>query len=328
MCRRINIETEWGISVKKCMAFSVVLIICLSVFGCKKSDIKTVDTSKKIEELRRATKKRQEEKKEETKIEIEFIRVTKAYEYDSAPAFSPDGTKIAYVSYQDDTQNIWIVDSEGEEEPKRITSTATLDNRPTWSADGKSIIFSSAKLNDNAEPKLCIVNSNGTNLRQLGKGVHGYNPSCSPVNGQIVFVSQNNLWVMNTSNDKPEYITTKGYHDYPCWMDNAKKLLFSSDNDLCSINIDKEDRIYLTNTAWNSFPSVSLKTNKIAFISNRSGNYDLWIMNSDGTNPVQITDDTYSELYPCFSSDGSKIAFQSDRSGNFDIWVAKLSENM
>jgi len=315
--------------VKKYVVFSVILMICLSILGCKKSDIRTVDTSKKIEELRRATKKRQEKKKEKAKIKIEFIRITKAYEYDSAPAFSPDGTKIAYVSYQDDTQNMWIIDSEGKEEPKRITNTATLDNRPTWSPDGKSIIFSSAKLNDNAEPKLCIVNSNGTNLRQLGKGVQGYNPSCSPVNGQIVFVSQNNLWIMKGIDDEqPKYITTKGYHDYPCWMDNAKKVLFFSDNDLYLINIDKEDSICLTNTAWNSFPSVSLKTNKIAFISNKSGNYDLWIMNSDGTNPVQITDDKYNELYPCFSSDGSKIVFQSDRSGNFDIWVAKLPENM
>lgn len=315
--------------MKKYIAFSVILIICLSMLGCKKSDIETIDTSKKIAELRRATKKRQEKKKEKAKIKIEFIRITKAYEYDSAPAFSPDGTKIAYVSYQDDVQNIWIVDSEGKEEPKHITNTATLDNRPTWSPDGNTIIFSSAKLNDNAEPKLCIVNSNGTNLRQLGKGVQGYNPSCSPYNGQIVFVSQNNLWIMKGIDDEqPKYVTTRGYHDYPCWMDNAKKVLFFSDNDLHLINIDKEGSVCLTNTAWNSFPSVSLKTNKIAFISNRSGNYDLWIMNSDGTKPVQITDDKYNELYPCFSSDGSKIVFQSDRSGNFDIWVAKLPENM
>jgi len=315
--------------MKKYMAFSVILIICLSVLGCKKNDITTADTSKKIVELRRATKKGQEKKKEKAKIKIGFTRITKAYEYDSAPAFSPDGTKIAYVSYRDDTQNIWIVDSEGKEEPKCITNTATLDNRPTWSNDGKSIIFSSAKLNDNAEPKLCIVNSDGSNLRQLGKEVHGYNPSCSSVNGQIVFVSQNNLWIMKgIDNKQPKYITTRGYHDYPCWMNNAKKVLFFSDNDLHSMNIDKEESICLTNTAWNSFPSVSPKTNKIAFISNRSGNYDLWVMNSDGTNPVQITDDKYNELYPCFSSDGSKIVFQSDRSGNFDIWVAKLPENM
>ncbi|MCK4400931.1 PD40 domain-containing protein [bacterium] len=314
--------------MKRYAAFFVVLIICLSVFGCKKNDVETIDTSKKIAELRRATKKRQEKKKEKTKVGIEFIRITKTYEYDSAPAFSPDGTKIAYASYRDDVQNIWIVDSEGKEKPKRITHTATLDNRPTWSADGNTIIFSSAKLNDNAEPKLRIINSNGTNLRQLGKGVQGYNPSCSPINEQLVFVSKNNLWIMKTLNDKPEYITTKGYHDYPCWMDNAKKVLFFSDNDLHLIGIDKKESTCLTKDAWNSFPSISLKTNKIAFISNRSGNYDLWIMNSDCTNPVQITDDKYNELYPCFSSDGSRIAFQSDKSGNFDIWVAKLPENI
>ena len=52
-----------------------------------------MDTSKKIEELRRATKKRQGKKEEKAKIKIEFIRITKAYEYDSAPAFSPEALK-------------------------------------------------------------------------------------------------------------------------------------------------------------------------------------------------------------------------------------------
>jgi len=315
--------------MKVYVAFSIMSMICLSMLGCQKSDTITLNTSRKATEFRSVTKKKHENKIKKTKLEINFTKITKTNEYDSAPAFSPDETKIAYVSYHEDVQNIWIIDSEGKEEPKRITNTATLDNRPTWTPDGKSIIFSSAKLNDNTEPRLHIVNSDGTNLRQLNKEVYGYSPSCSLLNGQIVFASKNNLRIMKRVDDKePSYITTKGYHDYPCWMDNAKNILFFSDNDLYSININEKSTVRLTNTAWNSFPSVSLKTNKITFISNKGGNYDLWIMNGDGTNLIQITNDKYNELYPCFSSDGSKIAFQSDRSGNFDIWVAKLPENM
>ncbi|MCK5594723.1 PD40 domain-containing protein [bacterium] len=311
------------------VAFSVMSVVCLSMLGCQKSDTITVDTSREISESRIVTKKRPADKEEKTKLGIKFTRITKVHEYDSAPAFSPDGTKIAYASYQNDAQNIWIIDSEGKEEPKRITHTATLDNRPTWSADGKSIIFSSTKLNDNAGSKLYIVNSNGTNLRQLDKGVDGYSPSCSPLDEQIVFVSQNNLRIIKGVDDKePNYITTKGYQDYPCWMDNAKKVLFFCDDDLHLININERSTTRLTDTAWNSFPSVSFKTNKIAFVSNRGGNYDLWVMSGDGTNLVQITNDKYNELYPCFSSDGSKIAFQSDKSGNFDIWVVELPENI
>ena len=82
--------------MKKYVAFSVILIICLSMLGCKQRDIRTIDTSKKIAELRSATKRRQKEEKKKSKIA--FIRITKAHEYDSAPAFSPDGTKVAYVS--------------------------------------------------------------------------------------------------------------------------------------------------------------------------------------------------------------------------------------
>ena len=61
--------------------------------------------------------------------------------------------------------------------------------------------------------------------------------------------------------------------------------------------------------------------NKIAFESVRGGSVSLWVMNNDGTNPVQLTRDLSNNWHPAWSPDGRRIAFASDRRGNFDIWV-------
>ncbi|PXF60922.1 MAG: hypothetical protein C4B59_07085 [Candidatus Methanogaster sp.] len=57
---------------------------------------------------------------------------------------------------------------------------------------------------------------------------------------------------------------------------------------------------------------------KIVFASNRSGNFDLWIMNTDGTSVMQLTDSPSNETHP--AAIYSKIVYVSDESGNNDLW--------
>ena len=51
------------------------------------------------------------------------------------------------------------------------------------------------------------------------------------------------------------------------------------------------------------------------------GNYDIFLMNPDGSNLQQITDHPNAELKPAISNDGQKIAFSSDRNGDHDLYV-------
>jgi tol-pal system beta propeller repeat protein TolB len=60
---------------------------------------------------------------------------------------------------------------------------------------------------------------------------------------------------------------------------------------------------------------------KIAFHSYRSGNNDIWVMDSDGRNKIRLTTHEKGDYDPAWSPDGTKIAFHSYRSGNNDIWV-------
>ena len=60
---------------------------------------------------------------------------------------------------------------------------------------------------------------------------------------------------------------------------------------------------------------------KIAFTSNRDGNYEIYVMDPDGTNQARLTDNSHDDYSPSWSPDGTKIAFQSNRDGNYEIYV-------
>jgi Tol biopolymer transport system component len=79
-----------------------------------------------------------------------------------------------------------------------------------------------------------------------------------------------------------------------------------------------------THTADDGFPAWSPDGRKIAFTSDRTGNFDIWVMDSDGGNQSQLTTHSADDGFPAWSPDGRKIAFESDRTGNFDICVLIL----
>jgi hypothetical protein len=68
-------------------------------------------------------------------------------------------------------------------------------------------------------------------------------------------------------------------------------------------------------------PALSRDGTKIAFTSNRSGHYNLWVMNADGSDVHQVTNDIHYNGYPSWSPSGGQIVFQSDRTGSENLWI-------
>ncbi len=64
-----------------------------------------------------------------------------------------------------------------------------------------------------------------------------------------------------------------------------------------------------------------LTPNNIAFESDRDGNWEIYVMASDGTSPTNQTSNSADDYSPAWSPDGSQIAFDSDRDGNWEIYV-------
>ncbi|MBU4491545.1 MAG: hypothetical protein KKD69_03685 [Euryarchaeota archaeon] len=68
----------------------------------------------------------------------------------------------------------------------------------------------------------------------------------------------------------------------------------------------------------------SIKKEKIIFSSNRDGNYEIYIMDPDGSNQENLTDNTGEDRWPIISPDGTKIAFTTNRDGNSEIYIMNI----
>jgi parallel beta-helix repeat protein len=76
-----------------------------------------------------------------------------------------------------------------------------------------------------------------------------------------------------------------------------------------------------TNTSHDGVPSISGDGSKVAFSSYVDGDYEIFVVNSDGTGLTQVTTNTAYDEFPCISNDGTKIAFMSDLDGDLEIFV-------
>ena len=66
-------------------------------------------------------------------------------------------------------------------------------------------------------------------------------------------------------------------------------------------------------------PTVT-PVNQIAFVTNKDGNYEIYKMNSDGSNQTRLTNNSAIDYEPSWSPDRTKIVFASSRSGVLQIW--------
>jgi dipeptidyl aminopeptidase/acylaminoacyl peptidase len=60
---------------------------------------------------------------------------------------------------------------------------------------------------------------------------------------------------------------------------------------------------------------------RIAFVSNRDGNPEIYVMNADGSGVTRLTNNPAEEWMPAWSPDGTRIAFVSGRDGNYEIYL-------
>src|SRR3989441_353442 len=242
-------------------------------------------------------------------------------------AWSPDGQKIAFVSYG--SQEVLVMNADGSA-PTNLTNNAVYHDHPTWSPDGQKIAFVSAP---DANYEIYVMNADGSAQTNLTKNVaYDDTPVWSPDGLKLAFLSSRDgnyeVYVMNADGSAQTNLTNNAADDYaPAWSPDGLKLAFVSARDandeIYVMNADCSAQTNLTNNAAGGdyAPAWSPDGQKIAFTSYRDGNAEIYVMNADGSAQTNLTNNAADDYAPAWSPDGLKIAFVSVRDGNQEIYV-------
>ena len=189
------------------------------------------------------------------------------------PAWSPDGTKLAFVSTREGTPHVYVMNVDGSG-TRRLTSSAQEDSHPSWSVDGKRIIFS-------REGALFVVPSNGGKALRFGHGLgNAADPTFSPDGSAIAYDYRvpgspvREIYVQTAADTGRRQVTHLGnVSALPAWSPDGKTLAFQS-------NV-------------------------------HGGHYEIYTVRADGKDLRQVTRSDSDVIQPAWTPDGA-IGFVRD----------------
>ncbi|MGH9929490.1 MAG: DPP IV N-terminal domain-containing protein, partial [Pyrinomonadaceae bacterium] len=255
-------------------------------------------------------------------------------------SFSPDGKRFAFVRSNQAEGALMLANANGTEikklavrEPPESFSAPGM----AWSPDGKVIACSITSPNGDSRYKVIGIDvEHGTEVMissQKWKNVD-----------QLAWLSDGSGLIMTASEDD-EYGALQVWQIfYPgskvrrliTDFDDYRSLSVSADSHtVAAVQIEQRDNLWFapgndaTQTrqltpgagkypVWRNFSWTP--DGQIIYSSKASGNWDIWIMNADGSNQRQLTVDTNQDFGPVVTPDGNHIVFVSERAGAPQLW--------
>ncbi|HEY6584811.1 MAG TPA: DNRLRE domain-containing protein, partial [Gaiellaceae bacterium] len=167
-----------------------------------------------------------------------------------------------------------------------------------------------------------IAHDAAGNTRTGGNGVTVDNPAPSRIVFESTRDGNSEIYRMNADGTNVTRLTNSPAVDTrPTLSPDGTLVAWQSGNQIWVMSNEGTNKQALTSLGSNGAPAWSPDGTKIAFESNRSGNYDIWAMNADGTGQTNLTNVAGNDVSAAWSPNGSRIAFDSDRTGNRDVFT-------
>jgi TolB protein len=217
--------------------------------------------------------------------------------FDNQAVWSPDGERVALSRTADGNSDIHVMSPEG---TSRLTTDPAADLFPAWSPDGQQIAWYSDRGGD---PAIYVMNADGSEqIKLVSTGGWTSEPTWSPDGARIAF----DAWLGDD-----EFSAVR------IWVIGVD----GSGLDRLGPDPDLDDQFFDEEPAW------SPDGTRIAYVSDRAqgSDYEVFVMNADGTGRVQLTDLTGASGYsvdPAWSPDSTRIVYTTDRGGpDYDLHV-------
>ena len=220
---------------------------------------------------------------------------------DLAVSVSPDGLQLVFVraaaDYNYDLFVADVRDGNSVGAPRRITSDQKTKSAPVWTADGKDIVYVAGE-STSFQAMYRVPASGGAPVRMEGIGDYAVDLAIAPKGHRLVYsrtFRDFNLWRMPLPGVPSEPGSPAG---------SPEK--------------------FLSSTRFEASPAYSPEGKRIAFSSNRGGVRQIWVADSDGSNPSPLTNFTTGVAgSPHWSPDGQTIVFDARPGGLADIYSIK-----
>ena len=205
-----------------------------------------------------------------------------------SPAWSPDGSRIAFTTFVKGQADIYIFNvADGEYHV--FQSAPGVDSAPDWSPDGNFIAYSSSETDGNAE--IYVRPAIGGAARRLTYSwAIETAPSWSPTGRELAFTSDRlgkpQVFIMDADGANQRRLTSFGeYNDSPAW---------------------------------------SPRGDMIAYVRRNLEGFQIYLTDPYGQTHTQLTIGPGDNMDPCWSPDGLRLAFASNRTGIFQIYTMDL----
>jgi Tol biopolymer transport system component len=251
-------------------------------------------------------------------------RLTDNPAYDVSPAWSPNGTRIAFASDRDGDYDLYVMNADGSG-VERLANIPWHEADPAWAPDGETIAFlfpvgdpSSVPVKDipqnfNDLPQIGVMNADGTGVSRLDSDrerEYSSGPSWSPDGTKIAFVRESggmntDIYIMNRDGTGVERLTDDPAKEVaPEWSPDGTKIAFQSDRDdgheIYVMNADGTGAAKVTDSpAMVALPSWSPDGTALAFINNKDN--EMYVIGADGTGVTRLTDDRVFDDDPDWS---------------------------
>jgi len=253
------------------------------------------------------------------------------------PFPSPDGKRLVYDSIVEGKYQLFIMDIDGKNQ-RQITHDPAGHETPSWSPDGSKIAFVS---DSNGHSVIYVMNADGSGEERLtdanSESIH---PTWSPDSSSVLYCADDDLhppkkndasiYSIDIRTKQVKTLITGGTNTYPSWSPDGKKIVFRKmlgemNSEVFLKDGDKE--VNLSNhPAFDGWPAWSPDGKRIAFASNRNSNYQIFVMNADGSGVRLVANTEGRATEPRWTRDGSQIIFpickKVDFGSDCQIYVA------